>query len=176
MSDPRSIFRHFPATAESGRANEQNRTQSCVFRKLARFLVVASIVVSGLATECTFAADITAPAKNWVLPMFTKEGFRSMTARGTEARLVTANHFEVVDLNLTLFSSDAVTRVETILLSPAATFLPNEKIARGEKSVRFIGDDIEASGTRWVYRHEEKKISLEGDVRVIFSAELKNLL
>lgn len=99
-----------------------------------------------------------------------------MTARGSEATLITSHEIQVIDLNLTIFSGDAATRVDTILLSPAATFLPDAKIARGEKSVRYIGENIEASGTRWVYRHDAKKISLDGDVRVTFSAELKNLL
>ena len=99
-----------------------------------------------------------------------------MTARGTEARLVDSKRFDVVDINLTLFSGDAASRVDTILLSPAATFLPEDKIARGDKSVRFIGEEIEASGVKWVYRHAENKISLDGSVHVTFSAELKNLL
>ncbi|MEO6003462.1 MAG: hypothetical protein ABIZ04_01870 [Opitutus sp.] len=122
------------------------------------------------------AAESTAPALNWSLPFFSSEGFRTMTARGSEARAVDAHRFDVVDLNLTLFSGDAASRVETILLSPAASFLPDAKIARGDKSVRFIGDEVEATGTRWIYRHTEKKISLDGSVRVIFHAELKNLL
>ena len=122
------------------------------------------------------AEDTTAPAYNWSLPLFTKEGFRQMTARGTEARAVDKHRLDVVDLNLTLFSGDAASRVDTILLSPAATFLPDAKIAQGHKSVRYIGEVVEATGTRWIYRHEEKKISLDGSVRVTFHAELKNLL
>jgi hypothetical protein len=116
------------------------------------------------------------PAKNWTLSFWTNEGFRQMTARGTEATFITSNEIQVIDLNLTIFSGDAATHVDTILLSPSATFLPDAKTARGEKSVRYIGENIEASGTRWVYRHDAKKISLDGDVRVTFSAELKNLL
>lgn len=145
-------------------------------RRNSKFLTFALIVAVTGTSPITFAANITAPAKNWVLPLFSKEGHRSMTARGSEARLIDDNHFEVVDLNLTLFTGDEVAQVDTILLSPAATFLPADKIAHGEKSVRFIGDEIEASGTRWVYRHAEKKISLDGNVRVTFRAELKNLL
>jgi len=99
-----------------------------------------------------------------------------MTARGTEARAIGSKRLDVVNLNLTLFSGDAAARVETILLSPAATFLPDDKIAHGEKSVRFIGEQLEASGTKWVYRHAENKISLDGNVHVRFNAELKNLL
>lgn len=136
--------------------------------------LVAAILVSwaGLA----HAAEITAPALNWVLPVFTKEGYHSMTARGSEARITGDHQFEVTDLNLTLFSGDATNRVENIILSPAATFLSQTRVAHGEKLVRFIGDDIEASGTRWVYLHDQKKISLDGAVRVTFRAELKNLL
>jgi len=130
----------------------------------------------GCTIPATIAADITAPAMNWALPFFTKEGHHAMTARGSEMRYINANHVEVIDLNLTVFSGDAAAKVETILLSPAATFLPNDRIARGEKSVRFIGDDIEASGRQWTYWQQEKKISLQGDVRVTFRAELKNIL
>lgn len=135
-------------------------------------LALASFVLA----QTALSADAMAPAQNWVLPLFTKEGFRSMTARGTQARLISAHEFEIIDLNLTMFTGDAKMQVESILLSPDATFLPDQKIARGEKSVRYIGENIEASGMRWVYRHADKKISLDGDVRVTFAAELKNIL
>ena len=122
------------------------------------------------------AEESYTPAKNWVANLFTNEGYHSMTARGTEMRMITAHEFQVIDLSLTIYSGDAGEKLDTILLSPAATFLPDAKTARGEKSVRFIGENIEASGTRWVYLHDAKKISLDGNVRVTFSAELKNLL
>ena len=122
------------------------------------------------------AAEVTAPARNWVLPVFTPEGFREAIGRGSEARARDDHTFEVVDLNLTFFSGDAANRVDTVILSPAATFLPDQKIARGEKFVRFIRDDLEASGIRWVYNHADKKISLDGNVRVTFRAEIDDLL
>lgn len=137
----------------------------------------AAAILIALVGAC-FAAggEITAPALNWVLPVFTKEGFRSMTARGAEARVTGDHQFEVIDLNLTMFSGDAAARVENIILSPAATFLSQARIARGDKYVRFIGDEVEATGMHWVYLRNEKKISLDGAVRVTFNAELKNLL
>lgn len=121
-------------------------------------------------------AQITAPAMNWALPVFTKEGFRLMTARGTEARATTDRRFEVVDLNLTFFTGDASNQVDAVILSPAATFQPDDKIAHGENRVRYIRDDLEASGIRWIYNHGDKKISLDGNVRVTFRAEIKDLL
>jgi len=130
--------------------------------------------------------EITAPAYNWSLRSFTKEGFPQMFSGGTEARRIDAHRLDVVDLNLRVFSGDASARVEAILLSPAATFLPDAKIARGDKSVRFIsfyassgprpGEQVEASGIHWIYQHDQKKISLDGSVHVTFDAELKNLL
>ena len=138
-----------------------------------RFLLAAlAFSAAGFAT----AAELNAPAYNWALPLFTKEGFRTMVAHGSKASVTGKDQYEVVDLNLTLFSGDAATRVETIILSPAATFQPDAKIAHGENSVRFIRDEVEASGTRWRYLQAEKKISLDGDVRVTFRAEFTGLL
>jgi hypothetical protein len=133
-------------------------------------------IIPFLLLASAFAAELTAPAKNWILPLFTKEGYRSVTARGSEARISGSREFEVKNLNLTFFSEDPAMTVETVILSPAATFLPDEKKAHGENHVRFIRDDVEASGTRWIYWHADKKISLDGDVRVTFHAELKDLL
>lgn len=141
-----------------------------------RFLLLSLTL---LVATGAFAASVTAPAKNWVLPLFTKEGFRWMTARGTEARATGDSQLEVVDLNLTTFTGDAAMRVESIILSPSATFLPDEKRAFGHQFVRFIRDEVEASGQHWTYHHGEKnerKISLTGNVRITFQAELKDIL
>jgi hypothetical protein len=136
----------------------------------------AAVLLALLLAGSAAAAGITAPAINWVFPVFSKEGYRTLLARGSEARVTGEHQFAVTNLNLTFFSGDAATTIETIILSPAATFLPETKLAHGEQSVRFIRDDLEASGTRWVYNHAEKKISLDGDVRVTFHAELKDIL
>lgn len=160
---------HRRTGASAGRARSPGGPFAC-----AHVLLVA--LALALSPRSAPAAEVTAPARNWVLPAFTKEGFREATARGSEARALSDRTFEVVDLNLTFFSGDATNRVETIILSPAATFLPDEKIARGENHVRFIRDDVEASGIRWVYRHADKKISLDGNVRVTFRAEIDDLL
>lgn len=117
-----------------------------------------------------------APALNWVLPIFTRENYRSMTIRGSRATFPSAHQVNVVDLNLTVFSGDAGNRVETILLSSAATFLPEESRAHGTEGVRLIRDDLEATGREWTYLHAQKKVSLQGSVRIVFNAELKNLL
>jgi hypothetical protein len=117
-----------------------------------------------------------APAKNWVLPLFTPEGHRSMLARGSEARFSGVHQIDVTNLNLVIFQADGSGTIETIILSPAATFLPDANIARGEQSMRLIRDDLEATGTRWIYDHANKKVSLDGRVQIVINAQLKDLL
>ena len=133
---------------------------------------------SAPAAPATPPAETAAnPAKNWVLPLFTaKEGFRTMTLRGSEVRPVGTNRIDVTDLNITVFSGDAVSRVETMLLSPAASFFPKDKQASGKKSVRLIRDDIEVTGEDWVYNHDAKTVTLARHVRVVFTAQLNDIL
>jgi lipopolysaccharide export system protein LptC len=135
-----------------------------------------SFSIAALLLPASGFAQITAPARNWVLPVFSKEGFRSMTARGTEARATEDRRFHVVDLHLTFFKGGASNEVDSIILSPAATFVPEEKTAHGENHVRLVRDDLEAAGIRWTYRQADKRISLDGNVRVTFRAEIKDLL
>lgn len=112
-----------------------------------------------------------------MLPLFTaKEGYRNMTLRGSEVRPVGNSRIDVSDLSITIFSGDAAAHVETMLLSPAATFFPKEQRAIGAKSVRLIRDDIEVTGEGWTYEHLGKKVSLARNVRVVFSAQLNDIL
>ena len=123
------------------------------------------------------AVERSSPATNWVLPIFTdKEGHRSLTARGSEVRPLDKNSIAVTDLSITIFSGDAASRVETIFLSPLATLLPTENRALGDKSVRIVRNDLEATGRRWVYDHAQKHVTLDGNVRIVFNAEIKDLL
>jgi hypothetical protein len=147
--------------------------------------VFATVAVFGLgviagraqAPQPTPPPSVAVPAKNWVLPLFTaKDGFRSMTLRGSEVKPVGTARVEVVDLSITVFSGDAAAVVETMLLSPAASFFPKEKRATGEKTVRLIRDDIELVGEGWAYDHEGKRVSLARNVRVVFRAQLNDIL
>lgn len=116
------------------------------------------------------------PAINWVLPIFTdKEGFRSMTLRGTEVRPV-GKSIAVTDLSITIFSGDAKAHVDSILLSPSAVFSPKENRASGDSAVRLIRDDVEVTGVGWTYDHAARKISLRANVRVSFRAQLNDIL
>src|SRR6185436_20415953 len=111
--------------------------------------------------------------QNWVLPIFTdKEGYRSMTLRGSEVRPMGKN-IAVANLNITIFSGNEKAQVDSILLSPNALFSPKENRASGDNVVRYIRDDIEVTGVGWTYDHIAKTISLQHNVRVTFRSQLK---
>lgn len=140
-----------------------------MIRPLAIIVVLAGLVAHAQAPS-------TAPAQNWVLPLFTdKEGYRSMTLRGSEVR-PSGRNIAVTDLNITIFSGDATARVDSILLSPNALFHPKEKRASGDSPVRYIRDDIEVTGVGWDYDHATKKVFLRQNVRVTFRAQLNDIL
>jgi lipopolysaccharide export system protein LptC len=118
------------------------------------------------------------PAVNWVLPIFSdKEGYRILRATGAQA--VPSQDKEsvlVTDLGITVFSGDAAERVETVFLSPLATFSLKDNRASGDKTVRLVRDELEATAVAWDYDHAQKRVTLHGKVRMIFNAELKDLL
>ena len=138
-----------------------------------RFILLLGLMAGATRAEETPA---TSPAKNWVLPLFTKEGFRSMTLRGSEARPIGTNRLDVVDMNITVFTGGATAKVESMLLSPAASFFADEKIARGGGSVRFLQDDLEVTGEQWTYDHNAKKVSIAQHARITFAAQLPDLI
>lgn len=138
--------------------------------------LLQSLLLGTCGLTAALGASSLAPAINWVAPLFTKDNFRSMTLRGAKASFPSNTEVDVEDLSILVFSGDAAKKVETTILSPAATFLPRQEVARGEAGVRVIRDDLEASGTRWHYDHLQKKVSLTGKVRIVFNAEIKHLL
>ena len=46
----------------------------------------------------------------------------------------------------------------------------------GKPIVRMIRDDIEVAGRGWTYDHRAKKVSLAADVRIVFAAQLNDIL
>lgn len=119
----------------------------------------------------------TGPAIGWVFPVFTdKEGYHLITLRGAAARIAGADRIDVTDFSAFVFTGDATERVETVLLSPQASFFPKDNRAAGNSTVRLIHDDIEVTGRGWTYDRDSKRVSLAHDVRVTFNAQLNDIL
>lgn len=139
------------------------------------FLLLAALGSSPLRAQIG-NSPAGAPAENWETKIFTKEGFRSMILRGTEVRLAVANRYDVLDLSITIFSGHADARVDSILLSPAASYFAKDHRASGDKAVRLIRDDMEITGEQWTYLHAQRKVTIQKNSRVVFHASLPDLL
>jgi hypothetical protein len=131
-----------------------------------------------LAFNLGHAAENTPsePAKNFILPTFTPEGYYKMRLCGSEARMLTLHLIELDDMNLTVFSGDASNRVDSVLLSPMARVSLDNDTARGPGAIRLIRDDLDLTGEQWTYDHLKKSISIAKNVRVVFHSELSDLL
>jgi len=138
-------------------------------------LIAAAALAAGAAGAAQEAA-LPPPARNWTLPLFTKEGYAQMTLRGDEVRPVTADRIDVSGLNVTVYSGDAQARVDSVLSSPEASFMINEKVARGDRSVRLVREDAEVTGERWTYSYNEKKVIIARNARVVFHAAMPDIL
>lgn len=139
-------------------------------------LPLAGLRSIGAAEEHTTSFTVDAPVTNFRVPTFTPDGFRSWLLCGAQGIYVNASELDVVDLNLTVFSGDATSKVEKVLLSPAAVALIGENRVRGPSTLRLITDDLEATGEDWTYDHRQKKVSIHRNVRVVFHARLNDIL
>jgi hypothetical protein len=131
-----------------------------------------------LAAALGWAQDaaVAPPAKNWTLPLFTREGYRQMTLKGAEVRPVTSDQVDIGGLDVTVFSGGPEAKVDTVILSPEATFMINERIARGDQSVRLVRDDVDVTGVGWTYYYNEKKVLIAHSAHVVFHSGLPDIL
>jgi hypothetical protein len=139
-------------------------------------LVAAVALLAGLPGAAAPDTLVAPPARNWTLPLFTKEGFRQMTLRGDEVRPVTNDRIDITGMTATVYSGDALAKVDSVISSPEATFMINEKIARGSRSVRLVRDDVEVTGEMWTYFYNERKVLIARNARVVFHAALPDIL
>jgi hypothetical protein len=116
------------------------------------------------------------PAQDWKLPLFTKEGFRSMSLRGDRVYPVSAERIDVENIEITAFSGDAAQRVTSILLSAKASYFPKLQHASGPGAVRVIRGDGEISGEDWTYEKAGEKVSIRRNARIVLNANIGDML
>jgi hypothetical protein len=110
------------------------------------------------------------------MKFFSREGPISMVVRGSEVAEPVEGRIDFIDLNITSFSGKADLKIDSVLLSPKASFFSSEKRAMGNDAVRFIRDEMEVTGKEWLYEHTLNKVTIRKNARVVFHAELPNLL
>ncbi|HRI83220.1 MAG TPA: hypothetical protein PLF88_12325 [Opitutaceae bacterium] len=136
-----------------------------------RLLLLAVLLPCGLPAQSLTA---TAPVESLRLPLFTKDGHRSMLLIGSAAQIA-ANRIVLQEMTLTLFSGDDRNLVETVILSPTATVHPDREFVEGSGAVRVIGEEVEITGLDWNYDHAAKRVSIARNARVVFRAQLPDI-
>jgi lipopolysaccharide export system protein LptC len=144
-------------------------------RPFSRLLVLFA-AAAALATASTTRIATDKPIVNFRLPDFTPEGHRSWLVRGTEARYANDGLVDIKELNLAIFTGRADEKVETLILSPAAQVRLTDRIVSGPDSIRIINDRFEATGSEWSYDHQQKRVSIARNVRVILNTQLNDIL
>lgn len=140
------------------------------------FLLILSALAIPLFGADQPAVTILSPGLDWKLPLFTKEGYHSMSLRGEKVYPVSSNQIDVDNIEITVFSGDAAAQVTSILLSPKASYFPKENRASGPGAVRLIRDNIEISGEDWTYYQAGEKISIRRNARVVFNMKIGDML
>jgi hypothetical protein len=136
--------------------------------------------------------EVTAPGKNLSLPTFNKEGWRATLLHAGTARFASQTQIDATDVIFTVFTGDASGKVETVLVSPAATALTDQEILRGDQTVRLVRDEVEVTGAKWTFQlvpddaaipqakwtfvRRENRVFIGQDARVVFHAALPHLL
>lgn len=130
--------------------------------------------VAAVAATTQISSD--KPVINFSTSTFTPDGHRSWLLRASQAQPV-KDRINVTELTLSIFPGKADgEKVETMILSPSATVLPDDSVVMGEGPIRVIKDEFEATGSDWRYAHKEKRVSIARNVRVVFNIELKEFL
>lgn len=123
---------------------------------------------------------LNAPVKNFRLPTFNKAGLRTSLLTGSQAIYVSSTQIDVTDMRFLQYNDNGSGLVDTQLLSPSATVMTKDNliIVSGNDRVRLIREGLDATGEQWTYTHADtdKKISLRKNVRVIFQAEMGDLI
>ena len=134
-----------------------------------------------LASVATAPAETTRistdkPVINFSTSTFTPDGHRSWLLRASEAQ-PGKDRIEVSELTLAIFPGKGDDdKVETMILSPSATVLPNESVITGDSTIRVLNDEFEATGSIWRYTHKDRRVTIAKNVHAIFHAELKEFL
>lgn len=144
----------------------------------APLLLGATLLAAGLAFAATAPRGASAPIRNFRLPGFTNDGFRTWLLRGSQAHYVGNHQVEVKEMTLAIFSGDASDRLVTMILSPVATVHTADLVACGGDTIRVIHytEDFQITGRDWRYEHKQKRVSIAKDVNVTYHAEVKDLL
>jgi hypothetical protein len=112
------------------------------------------------------------------LPMFNEFGNRIWDLRAETMRMLTekAEQFEFTTVYLRILEGDPAGTLEAELFAPSAVVDRQARTVSGKGLLHVIGRDVELFGTDWICYADTKRIVVEHDVTITFTADLGNIL
>lgn len=148
-----------------------------ISHKLRRFRWLLAAAVLG-ASVMTVTAQIMpeAPVINFRLPMFGDDGNPLWDLRGKEGHYINADQVDLRGMRLMIFDKEIPDRIETEIISPAATMFIDENQVRGNESITVKGENFVITGNRWLYDTIDRRVEIDEDVKITFFEDLGGML
>lgn len=108
------------------------------------------------------------PVKNFQLPMFGENGYRTWELSGDEGRYITADKIEVSQMKMKVFSGDASSTIENRIESPLATLFVAKNIAIGQGPIKITATNYRIDGERWFWDGKTRSVVVSKKASVIF--------
>lgn len=113
------------------------------------------------------------PIRNFHLPMFGENGYRTWQLSGEEGRYLSADKIEVSKMNLNVFSGNAASTIENRIASPLATLFISKNIAIGQGPIEITSATYRINGERWFWDGKTRSVVVSRKASVIFYEKLQ---
>ncbi len=110
------------------------------------------------------------------LPLFNEDDQRSWSLRGDKGIYESEHQIRIQGMRVTQYSGDAEAKRIAILTSPDALFNVESTTANGPGELRVKTREFEIKGSDWVWRGDQKEITLNRSVKVVFFESVGDIL
>lgn len=125
-------------------------------------------LLAGLALVAHAQMVPQQPVKNFQLPMFGENGYRTWELSGDEGKYLSADKIEVKQMRMKVFSGDAASVIENRIESPLATLFVSKNIAIGQGPIRISASNYRIDGERWFWDGKTRSVVVSQKASVIF--------
>jgi hypothetical protein len=143
-------------------------------RSQIRALILATSILTVSAQDSRVSTS--APVRDYAVSFFSDEGYPRVRVVGATADLSDTARVRLTGMELILYSGLADRTVETSLEAPIAILEPEPELVSGPDAVKVVRPDIELEGYDWSYDHQEQRIQIRRQARVVFKTPLQGLL
>jgi len=144
-----------------------------------KFLGLAMLLGLGpgiISADEANRARTSAPVQDYAISFFSDEGYPRVRVVGASADLSDTARIELTLMQLILYSGGMDRDIETTLFAPIAILEPVPEIVHGPESVELEQADLSLSGEDWSYEHQERRVLVKRNARVVFKMPLEGLL